>query len=44
VALALQSVIFWFRFKHLNHETFNAGDELDEEDEQEQEQRAALKV
>ncbi|KAJ5984696.1 hypothetical protein N7481_006795 [Penicillium waksmanii] len=46
VALAVQSIIFWFRFKHLNHETFNAGDELDEEDEQEQEQaqKAALRV
>lgn len=44
VALAAQSIIFWFRFKHLNHETFNAGEDLDEADAQEQEQKGTLKV
>ncbi|KAJ6145747.1 hypothetical protein N7470_009642 [Penicillium chermesinum] len=44
VALAAEGIIFWFRFKHLNKETFYAVEELDEKDAEDQERQAALKV
>ena len=44
VAQAVQSIIFWFRFKHLNKQEFHEVEEIDEADAQEQERKVELKA